>query len=148
MLLRAAKFSGRLHYLKVLGQLMAATIEPRIEKRPECLIPVPLHPRRLLARGYNQSLELGRPVSERLGIPLLPNACARVRYTAPQARLPAAVRHTHLVDAFATTRRLPYRHIAILDDVLTTGSTASALTATLLAAGAIKVDVWTLARAI
>lgn len=148
LLLKAAKFSGRLHYLKVLGQIMAASIGPRLETRPECLIPVPLHSRRLFARGYNQALELARPVSERLAIPLLPNACIRVRHTDPQARLPASVRRIHLLDAFATMGRLPYRHIAILDDVVTTGSTAAALSTILLAAGTAKVEVWALARAI
>lgn len=147
ILLKSGKFAGRLDYLDILGWLMARQLERQLKTRPQCIIPVPLHSLRLFARGYNQALELSRPVSKHLEIPLLTDSCKRIRYTAPQAQLPAAIRRTHLAGAFAVREPLPFSHAAVLDDVLTTGSTASALTSTLLAAGVLEVEVWALARA-
>lgn len=147
-LLKAAKFSGRLRYLEVLGRLMATVIEARREPRPECLIPVPLHPFRMVQRGYNQAVELARPVSDRLRIPLVTDACVRVRRTTPQTLLPAALRRRQLAHAFSVPRELPFRHVAVLDDVVTTGGTARTLSLALLAKGVREVEVWTVARTV
>jgi ComF family protein len=145
-LIKAAKFSNRLDYLNHLGRIMADRLRDAVPP-PECLVPVPLHWRRLVTRGYNQALELARPLARELGVPLCTGVCGRSRYTRPQTGLSARDRARNVRSAFRVARALPYRHIALVDDVLTTGSTARELARALLSAGAVSVEVWALARA-
>ena len=77
-LIKAAKFSNRLDYLNHLGRIMADRLR-YAGVYPECLVPVPLHWRRIIARGYNQALELARPLGRELGAPLEPGVCRRSR---------------------------------------------------------------------
>lgn len=146
-LIKAAKFSNRLDYLNHLGRIMADRLRYAGVHPPECLVPVPLHWRRLVTRGYNQALELARPLARELGVPLCAGVCGRSRYTRPQTGLSARDRAHNVRSAFRVARALPYRHIALVDDVLTTGSTARELARVLLSAGAASVEVWALARA-
>ena len=145
-LIKAAKFSNRLDYLNHLGRIMADRLRDAAPP-PECLVPVPLHWRRLIARGYNQALELARPLARELGVPLCADVCRRSRYTEPQTGLSARDRARNVRSAFRVARALPYRHIALVDDVLTTGSTARELARVLWSAGATTIEVWALARA-
>lgn len=115
-------------------------------RHADALLPVPLHPWRHAARGFNQALELARPLARRSGLPLL-TITRRVRRTRPQTGLTAAERRRNLRGAFSVTRRLPCRHPLIVDDVMTTGETCSQLARVLLAAGAEDVSVLTAARA-
>ena len=115
--------------------------------KPDVLLPVPLHNARLQKRGFNQALELARPVARRLRLPIAENLCVRNKHTAVQSELDAVERRRNLHAAFEVTRSLAGVHVAILDDVLTTGATASALTLVLRQAGAATVQVWCLARA-
>lgn len=114
---------------------------------PDCLIPVPLHPSRFRARGFNQALELARPIAAKLRLPLCPGWCRRVRDTAPQRLLDAAERRGNLRGAFAATENVRGRRVALLDDVLTTGATLHEAASALKKAGAAWVEVWVLARA-
>ncbi|MFT3761699.1 MAG: ComF family protein [Pseudoxanthomonas sp.] len=116
--------------------------------RPDALAPVPLHRRRLRRRGYDQALELAKPLSRALGIPLQADLLSRRRATAPQSELDAAARRRNLRDAFAVAagRPLP-RHVALVDDVMTTGATLHAAARALLGAGVARVDAWVCARA-
>jgi ComF family protein len=145
-LIKAAKFSNRLDYLSHLGRIMADRLRDAVPP-PECLVPVPLHWRRLVTRGYNQALELARPLGRELGVPLETGVCRRSRYTEPQTGLSARDRARNVRSAFRVARALPYRHVALVDDVLTTGSTARELARVLLSTGAASVEVWALARA-
>jgi ComF family protein len=129
-----------------LGRIMADRLRDAVPP-PECLVPVPLHWRRLVTRGYNQALELARPLARELGVPLCTGICGRSRYTRPQTGLSARDRARNVRSAFRVAPALPYRHIALVDDVLTTGSTARELARVLLSAGAVSVEVWALARA-
>ncbi len=147
-LIKAAKFSKRLDYLNHLGRVMADRLRHDLTDPPECLVPIPLHWRRLLARGYNQALELARPVARELHLPLEAGLCRRARYTRPQTDLSARERAQNVRSAFRITGPLPYRHVALVDDVLSTGSTARELTLAFLDAGASSVEVWALARAL
>ena len=115
---------------------------------PDCLLCVPLHRERLRERGYNQALELARPLAKALGIPLDADALIRTRSTSAQTGLDAKARRRNLHDAFAVTpnNTLP-GHIAILDDVMTTGTTLRECARVLRRAGVERVDVWALARA-
>ena len=118
-----------------------------IEPRPDVLIPVPLHPKRLRYRGYNQSLELAKCLTRQTGILFNHTACQRIKNTRPQVGLSAFDRQTNIKDAFTVRRLKPHwQHIAIIDDVMTTGGTVKELTNQLINAGVQRVDVWCCAR--
>lgn len=134
---------------RLLSQLMleACAHAPR----PAALVPVPLHFARLRARGYDQARELARPIAIALALPLRTDLLARARATAAQSSLPALERRRNLrgafeVPAIATASPLP-PHIALVDDVMTTGATLHAAAQALLDAGARRVDAWACARA-
>lgn len=145
-LLQRLKFDGRLEMARVLGELMAVELESIIEDWPDALIPVPLHDERLRERGFNQSLELGRFIAKRLQLPLHPQVCRRLRSTESQSGLSRKARMKNVKGAFSVRGELK-GHLAIIDDVLTTGSTAHEMARSLLQAGAERVDVWVCARA-
>ncbi|MCL6713039.1 ComF family protein [Pseudomonas sp. R2.Fl] len=144
-LLPRLKFHRDLAAGRLLAELMAGSLDP--EPRPDVLVPVPLHRDRLRQRGYDQGLELARPLARRLELPLLPDALRRVRNTAPQSELDAHGRRRNLRGAFqaAATATLP-DHVALIDDVMTTGQTLHAAAAALRRAGVARVDAWVCAR--
>jgi ComF family protein len=115
---------------------------------PDALVPVPLHRERLRQRGYDQALELAKPLARALRIPLLADALVRTRATAPQSELDAGARQRNLRRAFAVraSAALP-AHVVLVDDVMTTGATLEAAAKTLLRAGVTRVDAWVCARA-
>ncbi len=145
-LLQDLKFNRRLALARTLGQLMAQWLAGQAPPLPGRLMPVPLHPARLRERGFNQSLELARPIARRLGLPLDIHGCQRLRNTPPQAGLSARQRHGNLKGAFGVKGTMA-GHVAIIDDVMTTGDTVQELARTLRKAGAERVDVWVCARA-
>lgn len=144
-LIHQFKFGGRIQRVTVLSDLFLACLNP---DRPEALIPVPMHRRRLRNRGFNQARELAWVFSQRGWGLLLENALVRCRDTRPQSELGARQRRRNLVGAFAVRpgSDLP-RHVALVDDVMTTGSTIRACAETLSRAGVTRVDVWVVARA-
>lgn len=144
-LIHALKFQRRQDLARPLGEMLAGCLRP--SPLPDCLVPVPLHPTRYRARGFNQALEIARPIANRLKIPLCPKLCRRIRITPPQRMLDAEERRRNLRGAFQATTELSGRHIAIVDDVLTTGATAHEVATALKRAGAAHVEVWVLARA-
>jgi ComF family protein len=146
-LVKAAKFRQNLHHAAQLGKLLATELQQRVDERPDCLIPVPLHRWRLFRRGYNQALELAREVSRKLAVPIDWRCCARIRHTPPQTGLDAKERRRNLQGAFSVREGVSYRHVAIVDDVITTGQTAAELAVALQGAGVERVDVWAAARA-
>ena len=145
-LIRSLKFGARYPSGRLLGTLLAERLRDRAE-RPQALIPVPLHPGRYRERGFNQALEIARTVSRRLGIPLDLDACRRIRATPAQAQLSARERRKNLRRAFVARPNLAYRHVAILDDVVTTGTTVNELAKTLRRAGVERIEIWACARA-
>jgi ComF family protein len=145
-LLKALKFHGRLTAARLLGDLLGEVLVQRPDPRPQAIIPVPLHPSRMRERGFNQALELARPLARRLGIPVLAGAVRRVRPTPPQMQLDAASRRGNVRGAFVVTRTIPLRHVAVLDDVMTTGSTVTEVARILHAAGVEEISIWACAR--
>jgi ComF family protein len=115
----------------------------------DALVPVPLARGRLVERGYNQSALIARALSSVSSVPTAPFLLERTRETGPQAKLARAERKANVDGAFAVTRndRVRGRHIALVDDVCTTGATARACAVALLDAGAHAVTVWVIARA-
>ena len=146
-LIQRFKFKADLATGKLLGGLLAEYLAADSTPQPDCLIPVPLHPARLKERGFNQALELARPVSRRLRVPLVPGLSRRLRHTEVQSTLDAKSRQRNLHGAFEVFPQVQGLTVAILDDVPTTGATASALSLALHEAGAREVRVWSLARA-
>lgn len=143
------KFRRDLAAGRVLSELMiqaARSDQPPV--LPERLYCVPLHSARLRERGYNQTLELARPLAQALGLPLDHQSLIRVRSTQAQTGLDASQRRHNLQAAFAMAPDavLP-DHVAILDDVMTTGATLRECAQVLRRAGVARVDVWALARA-
>jgi ComF family protein len=149
-LISRLKFKAKLTHARLLGQLMTDILKASVPESewPETIIPVPLHSRRLYSRGFNQSLELARYVARDLKIPLQVEAVRRVRLTSPQTGLSEKERRKNVRRAFEMSSKLESRHVAIMDDVITTGSTAAELTRTLKRAGIKRVDVWALARTV
>jgi len=145
-LITGAKFHGRLNAARLLGQCLAKHIRESAGDWPEALVPVPLYPRRQRTRGYNQALEIARVTGRVLSIPIEPDLVARVRDTSPQTTLTARARRRNIRGAFKTKGDLRGRHLAIVDDVMTTGGTLSELSRVLIDAGAARVDAWVVAR--
>lgn len=137
------KYRGALHLGALLGRLLAEACRGR---GPDGIVPVPLHRRRMVERGFNQARELAIPIARASGVPLLDAVCERAVATPPQAGLSARERRGGLRNAFRASGAIRGLELAIVDDVLTTGSTAEALTRELLRAGAVAVEVWAVAR--
>ena len=145
-LIRALKYHGQQPCARLLGTLLADSLTGRAEL-PEALIPVPLHASRYRERGFNQSLEIARVLSARLNLPLALDACRRVRATAPQALVASArERRVNLRKAFRADPGIAFRHVALVDDVMTTGSTMTELARTLRRAGVARIEAWACAR--
>jgi len=132
------KYRGDLMVARGLGELMAwvVSLEPRFAG-VELIVPVPLHPKRLRERGFNQATELAIAVGEALDLPVV-EAVARVRETVPQSSLGFAERRRNTVRAFETVapEAVRGREVLIVDDVYTTGATASSVALSLKRAGA------------
>jgi ComF family protein len=143
--IHALKFGQDLAAARMLGQLLAERLVAGNTKQTLSLLPVPLHPRRLRQRGYNQAMELSRPLLGN-GWSLSRCACMRNRYTAAQAGLPAHHRRRNLSDAFSVNDRLDGQQIMLIDDVTTTGSTLNEIAHVLKTAGADRVEAWVIAR--
>lgn len=132
--------------VRPLGELLAAIL-PRGEQW-DAVVPVPLHWRRRWSRGFNQSELLARSISRIRNIPVL-NALKRVRYTPTQTGLSNTGRRKNVAMAFGAVRRnsVAGRRILLVDDVMTTGSTAAACGSVLRRCGAASVTLLTVARA-
>lgn len=141
-LVQALKYGEQLALANALGHRLAL----RIVHRPDLVLPMPLHPARLRERGFNQSLELARSLARNLGLPLSAESARRIRDTTPQSALPWKARKRNMRSAFVCNGEVAGRHIAIVDDVMTSGATLGELAHTLRRAGAREVSAWVVAR--
>ena len=131
------------------GRVLAQAMADRCAAltRPDALLPLPLHRGRLRKRGYDQALELARPLARALDLPLMDGVLMRSKQTSAQSRLDADARKRNLRGAFRIVGCTPLpAHIALVDDVMTTGATLHAAARALLQAGAWRVDAWVCAR--
>ena len=145
------KHGAKWPFGRLLAELLAQSLQYRFDEalqRPDALVPVPLAAKRLRQRGFNQASMLARWLSASLNIPCDETLLKRVQDTSAQQELKADDRKKNLLNAFALTPGAPIkgRHLALVDDVLTTGATAQALARLLMSAGASRVDVYCLAR--
>lgn len=147
MLIAGLKYHAQFRHARLLGLEMAEALARRAAPLPSLLLPMPLHPRRLRWRGYNQALELARGIGARLAIDIDAEALRRIRATPDQIGTSAAKRRRNVKGAFAASAVLEGRHLALIDDVMTTGASVAELARACRKAGAAKIEVWTAARA-
>ena len=143
--IHSLKFSSKLIYAKLLGELLLRAVESESEGYPECLLPMPLHVKRTRFRGFNQSLEMSKIISRRLNIPIELHKVIRCKNTQAQSKMTKNDRRNNMIDAFQVTGVLP-KHVAIIDDVVTTGTTIESLARCLKKNGVSKIEVWCAAR--
>jgi ComF family protein len=141
-LIQSYKYGGRL----AAGPALAALLTPRIRTRPDLILPIPLTARRLRERGFNQALELARIIGGQLNVPVETGLCIKIRDTEPQTRLPWKTRRKNIRGAFVVPDNLEGSHVAVVDDVLTTGATLNEVARCLKQAGASSVTGYVIAR--
>lgn len=151
-LVTGLKYRRQLECARVLGELLAIRLLEETTRPgyslPDVIVPVPLHPRRLLQRGFNQSAELARWAAAELGVPRDFRMIRRTRDTPGQAGLSRAARLQNMHKAFSLAAPVGGVRIALLDDVITTGATVAALAELCKRAGAKEIQVWAAARTI
>lgn len=145
-LIQGLKFHAKLSHARLLGILMARHLA-EWQDGIDCIIPVPLHPLRLRERGFNQALELARPIARQLQLNIDTRHCQRIRHTHGQADLSLARRHINIRNAFRASNPDGWRHVVIVDDVMTSGQTVNALARVLKQSGVKEVSVWSCCRA-
>lgn len=143
---------SEIHRLKYLQRIdLAEALLTRLHSsfmtdNVQVLIPVPLHKSRLLERGFNQSQEIARVLSDYLNIPMDRQCLRRIRATQPQSGLSPSKRRNNIRSAFEYTPGHPYQAVAIVDDVITSGSTMNEICRLLRRKGVQHIEVWSLAR--
>ncbi|CAA6808131.1 MAG: Competence protein F homolog, phosphoribosyltransferase domain; protein YhgH required for utilization of DNA as sole source of carbon and energy [uncultured Thiotrichaceae bacterium] len=145
-LIKQLKFNQQLLIADSLGKLLAQAIYHQKIPLPDIIIPVPMHKKRLRQRGFNQALQIAKPVSKQLSIHLSNSIAYRSIYTLPQTQLNASTRRTNPQASFHC-KKISGEHIAIIDDVITTGSTVNTLAKILKKQGASRVSAWAIAHA-
>jgi ComF family protein len=145
-LISRLKFGRKLNHARLLSQLLLDHLEQQPLSPIDLLLPVPLHRQRLRERGYNQALEIARPLGRRFGIPVEPRVCRRTAVTPAQTGLDRKSRKKNLRNAFRVTTDVAGLNIVLIDDVVTTGETVSELTRCLQRAGAGRIEIWATAR--
>jgi ComF family protein len=152
-LIRRLKYANEFANARVLAELLAQAVRACGGALPRLLVPVPLHPARYRERGFNQAEMLARYAGRSLQIWPAPNLLRRLRDTPSQTELGMDQRQRNVRGAFAIPNAIALRklreaeHVAIIDDVTTTGSTLAEARGVILAAGVRQVDVWAVARA-
>ena len=148
-LLNQLKHHSKLSATIPIATNMIEAIQSHYAQSPaniDLVIPVPLHVDRLRQRGFNQANEIAKPICKALGLTLAFNLCERRFDNPPQQQAGLAARHKNLRGAFIVNKDIKGKHIAIVDDVVTTGATANAVAKSLLDAGAARCDIWCFSR--
>lgn len=142
------KYHHQVTLAQPLGQLLAGVVSSAPSGfAPHRIVPVPLHPKRLKKRGYNQALELARPLARALRAPLDTGLLQRVRMTPPQQGLTATERKRNLHEAFQVNPEVAGLRVLLVDDVMTTGETVRECSRKLLLGGAAEIQVAVVGRA-
>ena len=140
------KYAADLPLAQALGAHLArAAADAAAIARVDALVPMPLAAARQRTRGCNQAREIAKALAHATGLPIV-RGLARLKHGVPQAALPWRERGRNVRDAFAVTRAFDGARLALVDDVMTTGATASAAAAVLHRAGAAHVEAWVVAR--
>ncbi len=145
-LVTCLKYGEQLAAAKTLGRVLGDAAALR--ERPDLVLPLPLHSARERRRGFNQAAEIARVAAAVTGLPLRRGLLARRRATAEQAGLGRRARLRNVRGSFRAAPACSGLHVAVVDDVMTTGATMAAASEALLAAGATRVDAWCVTRAL
>jgi len=145
-LVKGLKFGEQLHLAPQFAEMLAAKVVQH--PLPELVLPVPLHPTRLRQRGFNQALAIAQPLAKQLHIPLDFHSLLRKRDTPQQTRLDAVERRNNLRGAFELRQPFSAKHVALVDDIMTTGNTVHEISKLLRKNGVEHIDVWLIARAV
>lgn len=145
-LIQALKYRSQLPLARLFAELLCQAVNT--SPRPDRVIPLPLHPARARERGFNQAAEIAKPLAKTLGIALDTASLARARNTPAQAALPLEQRHGNVKGAFACAESVAGMHVAVVDDVMTSGATLNEAAKALKQAGAAEVSLWVVARAV
>lgn len=140
------KYQNELYLGAFLTQLILNTWQKQ-PTYPQCLIPVPMHPQKIKTRGFNQTVIFARLLSKKLGIPYDIRYCKKIINTPAQVQLDRVQRTHNLRGAFSS-QPSPFEHVALIDDLLTTGSTANELANNLKLSGVQQVELWCCARTV
>lgn len=143
-LIQACKFGGRLSTIRSLAEML----KQHPPQSTDLIVPMPLSTLRLRERGFNQALELARAATTVMQAPVDAGLCIKTRETSPQTRLPWKERRKNIRGAFVVLGDITGRHVAVVDDVLTTGATMNELARNLKRAGAASVTGWVVARTV
>ncbi len=147
-LIKQLKYNNKLLYSEILSKILLDRIKQNNDTFPECIIPVPLHPVRLMKRGFNQSALIAKTISKELNIPVDLKSCRRIKNTLQQTGFSKSQRKKNIRNAFSVRKNFSAKHVAILDDVVTTGSTVNELAKVLQQAGAETIEIWACARTV
>ena len=145
-LVHQLKFGEKIGFSRTIGEMLLMQLLKTNEK-PDCILPVSLHKSRLRQRGFNQSIEISRVLAKNLVIPIEHTAVVRHRSTAAQSGLNAKQRQKNIKGAFSVVAKLNYKHVLIVDDVMTTGATVNELARVLKKNNVERVGVLSIARA-
>lgn len=145
-LITGFKFRNKLNHGRLLSQMLVEHLEQTVTEWPDLILPVPLHPQRQRQRGYNQALEIARPLSRQFKLPMEPQLLCRIRATAPQADLDKKKRRQNIRNAFEVVEKPRVNSVALVDDVVTTGQTVAEVARLLKRAGVRQVSIWAIAR--
>jgi len=142
------KYSSQFQLLPVLSDYLIQEIQSSYDSSilPTLIIATPLHPKKLVSRGFNQSRLIASKIGKVLKIAVLDKGVDRIKQTEAQSGLDSVERKKNMKHAFQVQVHLP-EHVAVVDDVVTTGMTVTELSKQLLKHGAERVDIWCLARA-
>ena len=142
------KYRNQVNLAEPLGKLLGKSLEvAEVGFKPDCIIPVPLHPGRLKKRGYNKALEISRPLARKMRVPIDTTLLQRTLKTPPQQGLTAAERRSNLRNAFIVTTTTSARNILLVDDVMTTGETVRECSRVLMKNNIAEVQVAVIGRA-
>jgi ComF family protein len=143
-LVQSLKYRARLALAGFFARSLASRPLPDVD----LIVPMPLHPRRLAERGFNQALEIARGLARHLGRPIEARGVLRVKNTPPQTELPYEERAKNVRGAFLCRLDLSGASVAVLDDVMTTGATLNELARVLKRSGASRVENLVIARTV
>jgi len=146
VLIQRLKYAAELAVAPWLADRLLETVEQ--DRLPDMIVPMPLHEDRLKERGFNQAALIGERLAAKLRLPIDYAACLRVKATRPQVELPIKERRGNLRGAFVCERDLTGRHVALVDDVMTSGASLEELARVVRKAGASHVSAWVVARAV
>ncbi|QUM83186.1 ComF family protein [Moritella sp. 28] len=150
-LIKQYKFSQQPQLHLLFSQLISRSVSNNVIQHnyslPEALLSIPLHKKRLAKRGYNQAYLLAQDLAKQLQIPLIAEKkFIRTKNTKAQAKQTAAERSNNMHNAFQVTQAITVKHVAIIDDVVTTGETMKTACKALFTAGVERIDIWCIAR--